>query len=83
MHSTSEARGATNQAGLLGELGRMHSNSFGWALLCCNHRREEAEEVLQTAYLKLLESVGSDVSKQKPLLNAAYQIVSAAAERTK
>jgi TRAP-type C4-dicarboxylate transport system substrate-binding protein len=37
----------------------------------------------QTAYLKLLESVGSDVSKQKPLLNAAYQIVSAAAERTK
>jgi TRAP-type C4-dicarboxylate transport system substrate-binding protein len=37
----------------------------------------------QASYLKLLESVGSDVSKQKPLLNAAYQIVSAAAERTK
>jgi len=37
----------------------------------------------QTALLKLLKSVGADVSKEKPLLNAAYQIVSAAAERTK
>jgi RNA polymerase sigma factor (sigma-70 family) len=55
MHSTSEARSATKEAGHLVELGRMHSNSFGWALLCCNHRREEAEEVLQTAYLKLVE----------------------------
>src|ERR1700733_13343034 len=35
----------------------------------------------QASLLKLLESVGSDVSKQKPLLNAAYQIVSAAAQR--
>jgi TRAP-type C4-dicarboxylate transport system substrate-binding protein len=37
----------------------------------------------QVSYLKLLESVGADVSKQKPLLSAAYQIVSAAAARTK
>jgi RNA polymerase sigma factor (sigma-70 family) len=37
------------------ELERLHPASFGWALLCCDHRREEAEEVLQTAYLKLLE----------------------------
>jgi len=38
-----------------GELGRLHAASFGWALWCCYHRREEAEEVLQTAYLKVLE----------------------------
>lgn len=37
------------------ELGRLHSASFGWALWCCDHRREEAEEVLQTAYLKVME----------------------------
>jgi TRAP-type C4-dicarboxylate transport system substrate-binding protein len=37
----------------------------------------------QSSLLKLLESVGSEVSKQKPLLNAAYQIVSTAAERAK
>jgi RNA polymerase sigma factor (sigma-70 family) len=40
---------------LLGELERMHPASFGWALWCCDHRREEAEEVLQTAYLKVLQ----------------------------
>jgi RNA polymerase sigma-70 factor (ECF subfamily) len=43
------------QTDLQGELERMHTASFGWALVCCNHRREEAEEVLQTTYLKVLE----------------------------
>jgi RNA polymerase sigma-70 factor (ECF subfamily) len=38
-----------------GELGRLHAASFGWALWCCDHRREEAEEVLQTAYVKVME----------------------------
>ena len=40
---------------LQGELERLHSASFGWALWCCNHRRDEAQEVLQAAYLKVLE----------------------------
>jgi RNA polymerase sigma-70 factor (ECF subfamily) len=39
------------------ELERLHPASFGWALWCCDHRREEAEEVLQAAYLKVLEGV--------------------------
>jgi len=43
------------QTDLQGELERMHAASFGWALLCCNHRREEAEEVLQISYMKVLE----------------------------
>lgn len=37
------------------ELERMHAASFGWALWCCGHRREEAEEVLQSAYLKVFD----------------------------
>ncbi|MGB9119910.1 MAG: RNA polymerase sigma factor [Candidatus Angelobacter sp.] len=37
------------------ELERLHPASFGWALWCCDHRRDEAEEVLQAAYLKVLE----------------------------
>ena len=37
------------------ELERLHPASFGWALWCCHHRRDEAEEVLQAAYLKVLE----------------------------
>jgi TRAP-type C4-dicarboxylate transport system substrate-binding protein len=37
----------------------------------------------QSALLKLLASVGADVSKTKPLLDTAYKIVSEAAERTR
>jgi TRAP-type transport system periplasmic protein len=37
----------------------------------------------QQTFLQLLSSVGADVSAQKPLLNAAYKIVSDAAARTK
>jgi RNA polymerase sigma-70 factor (ECF subfamily) len=37
------------------ELERMHPASFGWALWCCGRRQEEAEEVLQSAYLKVFE----------------------------
>jgi len=33
----------------------MHPASFAWALWCCGRRREEAEEVLQSAYLKVFE----------------------------
>jgi len=37
------------------ELERLHSASFGWALSCCRRDATEAEEVLQTVYLKILE----------------------------
>lgn len=36
-------------------LERHHRQSFGWALSCCRHERQRAEEVLQTVYLKILE----------------------------
>lgn len=32
-----------------------HASCFGWALACCRGRREEAEDVLQTSYLKVLD----------------------------
>jgi RNA polymerase sigma-70 factor (ECF subfamily) len=47
------------QTDFQGELGRLHGASFGWALWCCDHRRDEAEEVLQTAYLKVVEGTAS------------------------
>jgi RNA polymerase sigma factor (sigma-70 family) len=37
------------------ELEKLHSASFGWALSCCGRDRGEAEEVLQTVYLKIFE----------------------------
>lgn len=42
-------------AELKAELETLHSASFGWALHCCRRDRGEAEEVLQTVYLKILE----------------------------
>lgn len=36
-------------------LSEIHAASFGWALSCCRFDREEAGEVLQTSYLKILE----------------------------
>ena len=40
---------------LMAELERLHTASFGWALTCCRRDRSNAEEVLQTVYLKILE----------------------------
>ena len=36
-------------------LEELHPASFGWALGCCRWDRQEAEEVLQTTYLKILD----------------------------
>lgn len=32
-----------------------HKDSFGWALACCHRDYDDAEEVLQIAYLKIVE----------------------------
>jgi RNA polymerase sigma factor (sigma-70 family) len=37
------------------EIEELHDRSFAWALACCGWRREEASDVLQTAYLKVLD----------------------------
>jgi RNA polymerase sigma-70 factor (ECF subfamily) len=36
------------------ELERLHPASWGWALACCDRDRQLAEDVLQTAYLRVL-----------------------------
>ncbi len=41
------------------ELGRCHADAFGWALACCRRDRAEAEEVLQSSYLKILDGRAS------------------------
>ena len=37
------------------ELERLHPAGFAWALACCGRDREDALDVLQTSYLKVLE----------------------------
>jgi RNA polymerase sigma-70 factor, ECF subfamily len=40
---------------LKAELEKLHTAGFGWALSCCRQNRSDAEEVLQTVYLKILQ----------------------------
>ena len=51
----SRAADPMNPQDLAQELERLHPASFSWALSCCRRDREEAAEVLQACYLKLLE----------------------------
>lgn len=37
------------------QLEQLHPESFAWALACCDRNREDAEEILQTVYVKVLE----------------------------
>jgi RNA polymerase sigma factor (sigma-70 family) len=45
---------ALDDAGLGGALEAHHFESYGWALSCCRRRRDEAENVLQLVYVKVL-----------------------------
>src|ERR1700719_2711221 len=40
--------------GLRDALETHHVESYGWALSCCRRRRDEAENVLQLVYVKVL-----------------------------
>ena len=42
-------------SGIEAQLEAFHPASFGWALACCGFDRQEAEDVLQTAYLKAID----------------------------
>jgi RNA polymerase sigma factor (sigma-70 family) len=44
-----------NQDELEPLLEQLHHDCYGWALACCRWNREEALEVLQTAYVRVLE----------------------------
>src|SRR5258708_14616658 len=45
---------ALDDAALRNALEAQHLESYGWALSCCRRRRDEAENVLQLVYLKVL-----------------------------
>ena len=46
---------AMDRAELEHELQALHTDSFTWALACCDRDREEAEDVLQTVYVKIFD----------------------------
>ena len=41
--------------GIQDELAQIHPSSYGWALACCGWNHQEAEDVLQTSYLKAID----------------------------
>src|SRR5688572_8125269 len=43
-----------DESELRAELERLHGASYGWALACCAREPQEAEDVLQTVYWKIL-----------------------------
>jgi RNA polymerase sigma-70 factor, ECF subfamily len=46
---------AMDEVELKRQLERAHADCFGWAMACCGRDRDDAEEVLQTVYLTVLE----------------------------
>ncbi len=46
---------ATDNNTMRTQLAEHHADSYGWALACCGRDPEMAEDVLQTAYLKVLQ----------------------------
>ncbi len=53
--ATTKLRGERMDPTLRRDIEELHPQSFAWALACCAFRRDEAEDVLQTVYLKLLD----------------------------
>src|SRR5450759_1442948 len=46
---------AMDEVELRRQLERAHADCFGWAMACCGRDRDDAEEVLQTVYLTVLD----------------------------
>jgi len=49
------AAGNVHSGTLEEQLEALHPESYAWARACCGRRADEAEEVLQTVYLKIIE----------------------------
>ena len=52
---TTDRTQTMTRAELERELETLHGDSFGWALSCCGWDHGEAEEVLQTSYLRVVD----------------------------
>src|ERR1043165_2698287 len=53
--ATNASDSAMDRAELERQLQAFHAASFAWALACCDRDRSDAEDVLQTVYVKVLD----------------------------
>lgn len=68
----------------LEELKNQHADNFGWALACCAWQRDSAEDVLQEAYLRVLDGRAEfgGKSSRKTWFFAVIKRVAADMQRT-
>lgn len=52
-------RARVERSSIDAELEELHAESWGWALACCDRDRELAQDVLQTAYLRVLSGTAN------------------------
>ncbi len=78
-------RGMMDRAVLERMLEDLHPSSFAWALGCCGRDRDDAEEVLQEVYLKIIEGKArfEGRSTLKTWLFAVIRKTAAAHRRTR
>ena len=50
-----ETREGVEHVQLAAGIAALHSQCFAWALVCCDNRREDAEDVLQEVYASVLD----------------------------
>jgi RNA polymerase sigma factor (sigma-70 family) len=53
---TASGEARVDHAELRIQLAALHPQCFGWAMACCERRREDAEDVLHDVYLGVLDS---------------------------
>jgi RNA polymerase sigma factor (sigma-70 family) len=54
--SERNVRAEKDGADLAARIHALHATCFGWAMSCCDNRREEAEDLLQDVYVSALEN---------------------------
>ena len=59
-------------------LAELHPASYGWAVACCGNR-DQAEEVLQTVYLRLLEGRGAEFQGRSTFRTWLFRVIRNAA----
>jgi RNA polymerase sigma factor (sigma-70 family) len=81
----SSEKGFSIVKSLLEVLQAQHADNFGWALACCAWHRDIAEDVLQEAYLRVLDGRASfgGLSSPKTWFFAVIKRVAADVQRTR
>ena len=60
-------RDGSPDEGMKRDLAALHDSAYGWALSCCAFDEQEAKDVLQSAYLAVIEGRARFSGRSHPL----------------